>query len=76
MILKDRRLIVILGMICLISLLVWGCATKSFVLQKTDEVDAKTKTNKVQIIIWIKEVGDTSQGYFHTYRLEENRWAE
>ena len=49
MILKDHKLIVILGMICLISLLVWGCATKSFVLQKTDEVDAKAKANKAKI---------------------------
>jgi peptidoglycan-associated lipoprotein len=49
MILKDHKLIVILGMICLASLLAWGCATKSFVLQKTDEVDAKTKANKAKI---------------------------
>ncbi|UCB51939.1 MAG: OmpA family protein [Candidatus Zixiibacteriota bacterium] len=49
MILKDHKLIVILGITCLISFLVWGCATKSFVLQKTDEVDAKTKANKAKI---------------------------
>jgi len=49
MILKDHKLIVILGAICLIGLLGCGCATKSFVLKKTDEVDAKTKANKAKI---------------------------
>jgi outer membrane protein OmpA-like peptidoglycan-associated protein len=49
MIIKDHKLIVILGAICLIGLLVCGCATKSFVLKKTDEVDAKTKANKAAI---------------------------
>jgi len=49
MIMKDRKLTVILGAISLIGLLACGCATKSFVLKKTDEVDAKTKANKAAI---------------------------
>jgi outer membrane protein OmpA-like peptidoglycan-associated protein len=49
MIFRNCRVLAVLGIICLISFLAWGCATKSFVMQKTGEVDQKTKANKAQI---------------------------
>lgn len=59
MFLKDHKVIAILGIICLISLLGWGCASKSFVMERTQEVEAKTTANKTQIQELEKKVSAT-----------------
>jgi len=49
MVLKIRQLLVVLSLVSLVCLLGWGCATKSFVMKRTGEVEEKTKANKAKI---------------------------
>lgn len=59
MISKNHRVLFLAGTICLVCLLGWGCATKSFVMKETQAVEEKTKANKARIDQLDQKIADT-----------------
>jgi peptidoglycan-associated lipoprotein len=57
--LKNHKILFVVGMIGLICFLGWGCATKSFVVQKTQEVDQKAEANKARLEQLNQNISDT-----------------
>lgn len=59
MILRNHKMLFLVSMIGLICLLGWGCATKSFVMKRTGEVEEKTEANKARIEQLDKQISET-----------------
>lgn len=59
MIPRNHKILFLVSMIGLICLLGWGCATKSFVMRRTGEVEEKTEANKARIEQLDKQISET-----------------